>query len=211
MILSGLTSQVKDKNRVNVMVDGVYRFSLDIYQVVDLGIKVGKEYTEAELDALEIESQFGKVYGRALAYCLMRPHSGKEVRDYLRRKTLPVRTSNGEMRPGVLPIVTERVYDRLCIRGYIDDEKFARYWVENRCMKKGISARMIQSELMTKGVDGQVIQAVLAASMRNDQSELKKVIAKKRARYSNDKKLIAYLSRKGFGYDDIQACLHVEL
>jgi regulatory protein len=193
------------------MVDGVYRFSLDIYQVVDLGIKVGKEYTEAELEALELESQFGKVYARALAYCLMRPHSGKEVRDYLRRKTLPVRTSTGDMRMGVRPEVVERVYDRLCTKGYIDDEKFARYWVENRCVKKGISSRMIQSELRAKGVDSQVVQAILAMSARSDLDELKKVIAKKRVRYSDDKKLIAYLSRKGFGYDDIKACLHVEL
>lgn len=49
-------------------------FSLDVFQVADLGIRVGKEYTDSELTALETESQFGKLYARALEYCLMRPH-----------------------------------------------------------------------------------------------------------------------------------------
>lgn len=62
------------------MVDGVFRFSLDIFQVSDIGIKVGKEYTDDELAKLESESQFGKLYARTLEYCLMRPHSAREVR-----------------------------------------------------------------------------------------------------------------------------------
>ena len=56
MIITAITAQQKDQNRVNVMVDGVYRFSLDILQVGDLGIKVGKDYTEQELQELEVES-----------------------------------------------------------------------------------------------------------------------------------------------------------
>jgi hypothetical protein len=43
MIITGITAQQKDKNRLNVMVDGKYRFSLDIFQYADLGIKVGKD------------------------------------------------------------------------------------------------------------------------------------------------------------------------
>ena len=80
MKITGITSQTKNDNRVNVMVDGAYRFSLDIFQLSDLGIRVGKEYTEEELLELESESQFGKLYARTLEYCLMRPHSAKEVR-----------------------------------------------------------------------------------------------------------------------------------
>ena len=101
MKITAITSQQKDKNRVNVMVDGVYRFSLDIFQYADLGIRVGKEYTDEELNDLETESQFGKLYARALEYCLMRPHSSKEVRDYLYRKTRTTKVRNrktGEIR-----------------------------------------------------------------------------------------------------------------
>lgn len=198
---------MKDKNRVNVMVDGKYRFSLDIFQYADLGIKIGREYTEEELVTLEQESQFGKLYARTLEYCLMRPHSAKEVRDYLYRKTRDTRTKTGEIRKGVSKELTERVLDRLTEKGYIDDEKFTRYWVENRSLGKGASRRKLIAELRVKGVDQSLIEQVLASSERSDETELQKVIAKKQRRYPDERKFIAYLAGQGFAYDDIKRAL----
>lgn len=211
MKITAITAQVKDKNRVNVSVDGVYRFSLDVFQYADLGIKVGKEYTEEELNELEQESQFGKLYGRTLEYCLMRPHSAKEVRDYLWRKTrtTKIKTRQGELkeRPGVSSALTERVFERLVEKGYVDDEKFTRYWVENRSLTKGASRRKLTAELRAKGVEQTVIDNALEVTVRSDEDELKKVIVKKRARYPDEQKLIAYLAGQGFRYDDIKTAL----
>jgi regulatory protein len=211
MIITAITAQQKDKNRVNVMVDGVYRFSLDIFQVADLGIRVGKDYSEEELVELETESQFGKTYARALEHSLMRPHSAKEMRDYLYRKThaTKYKSKTGELkeRPGVSQAITTRVYDRLIERGYIDDEKFARYWVENRSLTKGASARKLTAELRAKGVEQMIIERLLAESGRSDESELEKVIAKKQRRYPDQQKFIQYLARQGFSYDDITQAL----
>jgi len=207
MKVTSISIQARDKNRVNVSVDGKYRFSLDVFQLSDLGIRVGNEYTDEELVALEQESQFGKVYGRALEYCLMRPHSAKEVRDYLYRKTRPTRTKTGEMRDGVSPEVTKRVFDRLVEKNYINDENFARYWVENRSLLKGASKRKLTAELRTKGVEQSIIEQLLNESERTDEDELQKVIAKKRSKYPDDQKLMAYLARQGFSYDDIKSAL----
>lgn len=207
MKITAVTPQQKDKNRVNVMVDGKFRFSLDIFQYADLGIKIGREYTEEELTALETESSFGKVYARALEYCLMRPHSAKEIRDYLYRKTRDSRTKTGEIKKGISPEITGRVFERLVEKGYIDDEKFARYWVENRNLTKGASARKLTAELQAKGVDRSIVEHALQATARNETSELQKVIAKKRARYSDDQKFMQYLARQGFSYDDIKKAL----
>ena len=207
MKITAVTAQQKDKNRLNVMVDGKYRFSLDIFQYADLGIKIGKDYSEEELRALETESQFGKVYARALEYCLMRPHSSREVRDYLYRKTRDTRTKTGDVKKGVAPEITARVFDRLVEKGYIDDEKFARYWVENRNMTKGASRRKLQAELQSKGVDSAIIERQLAGSSRSEDDELAKVITKKRNRYADDQKFMQYLARQGFGYDDIKRAL----
>lgn len=207
MKITNLTSQQKNKNRINVLVDGKYRFSLDIFQVGELGIKVGKEYSEEELVALETESQFGKVYTRTLEYSLSRPHAAKEIRDYLYKKTRDTRTKTGGVKKGVSPIVTARVFDRLVERGYINDEKFARFWVENRNVKKGASKRKIMAELQQKGVESAIIQTVLAESERTDGDELLKIIAKKRNRYPDEQKFMAYLARQGFSYDDIRTAL----
>jgi regulatory protein len=210
MKITSISIQKKDKNRINVMVDGKYRFSLDVFQLVDLGIKVGADYTDEQLTNLEQESQFGKVYSRALEYSLMRPHSAREVRDYLYRKTRPTRTKTGEVRPGVATEVTTRVFERLVEKGYVDDEKFARYWVDNRSLRKGASKRKLSSELSAKGIERSIIDRLLSESERTDESELQKIIEKKRSKYPDDQKFMLYLARQGFSYDDIKSALAVE-
>ncbi|MEP6710288.1 MAG: RecX family transcriptional regulator [Candidatus Saccharibacteria bacterium] len=212
MKITSISSQQKNNNRMNVMVDGKYRFSLDVFQVADLGIRVNKDYTDEELTELETESQFGKLYARALEYCLMRPHSAKEVRDYLYRKTRTVKLRSkktGELydKPGVSTFITTRVFDRLLEKGYIDDEKFARYWIENRNLTKGASSRKLTSELRSKGVEQMIISKFLSESDRSDDDEIMKIINKKRSRYPDEQKLIQYLARQGFGYDDIKTAL----
>lgn len=212
MKITDITLQARNPDRVNVSVDGKYRFSLDIAQVTELGLKIGNEYSEGQLAELEDESQFGKLYARALEYALMRPHSAKEVRDYLWKKTrlsrVKVRGSaEVRERPGVSPAIADRVYDRLVERGHIDDESFARYWVENRQLRKGISHRKLVAELRAKGVDTSVIDSVMHNSPREEKDEIKKVIEKKRARYDEEQKLVSYLLRQGFGYDAIRSAL----
>lgn len=207
MKITALKIQVRDKDRVNVFVDGKYRFSLDITQVAELGIKNGAEYSEDELAELENESQFGKLYTRSLEYALIRPRSQREMRDYLYRKTRDTRTKTGSIKKGVSVELTERVFDRLAGKGYIDDEKFARFWVENRNLRKGSSKRKLQAELIAKGVDRQIIEQTLGESERSDAEEIQKIIAKKASKYGDPQKLIAYLARQGFRYDDIQDAL----
>ena len=211
MKITDISVQLKNADRVNVSVDGKYKFSLDIYQLGDLGIKVGKEYSEGELAEIENESQFGKLYMRALEYCLMRPHSAREVKDYLWRKTRSskYKTRDGQIkdREGATQANADRTFNRLVERGYINDEKFAKFWVENRNQTKGTSRRKLTAELRSKGVDASVIDEVLTGSDRSDDDELRKMLAKKRSKYADDQKLIAYLARQGFSYEDIKIAL----
>ena len=210
--ITALSVQTRNPDRVNVSVDGKYRFSLDISQVADLGVKVGRCVTAAELAELEAESQFGKLYARTLEYCLARPHSVHEVRDYLQRKTVTRRyksrlTGQIKERLGVDQSVADRILVRLREKGYVNDEAFARWWVENRNIIKGASKRKLSSELAAKGIDRALIYRVLAESDRSDLQELTKIIAKKRRRYPDEQKLAAYLARQGFDYDDIKQAL----
>lgn len=206
--VTAISAQAKNADRVNVSIDGAYRFSLDIFQVSELGIKIGKEYSEEELLEIENESQFGKLYARALEYCLMRPHSAREVRDYLWRKTrvAKYKSRDGTLkeRAGVSQELTERVFERLQEKGYIDDQRFATFWVEYRNQTKGSSLRKLTNELRAKGVPSLIIDDVVQSSERNDHDELSKVIAKKAARYPDRQKLTQYLVRQGFRYDDVK-------
>lgn len=214
MKITSISAQVKNPDRVSISVDGAYRFSLDVFQVSELGIKVGKEYTEEELIELETESQFGKLYTRALEYTMLRPHSAREVKDYLWRKTRATkyksRTGDIKEREGISQDVADRVFARLIEKGYVNDESFARYWVENRNQTKGVSKRKLQAELRSKGIEDSIIEHFLEETDRNDATELMKIIAKKRRRYDDEKKLIAYLARQGFSYSDIRTALDAD-
>lgn len=211
MKITGISVQARNPDRVNISVDGKYRFSLDILQVTELGVKLGREYDEDELAELENESQFGKLYARALEYTMMRLHSSREVRDYLWRKTRDtrVKTRSGELRdkPGVSKAIADRVFERLVEKGYVDDARFARYWIENRNLRKGSSVRKLIAELRAKGVEQSIIDENMQNSPRDEKRELQMIIDKKRGRYDDDKKLIAYLMRQGFPYDMIREAM----
>ncbi|MGB4762414.1 MAG: regulatory protein RecX [Candidatus Saccharimonas sp.] len=211
MKVTSITAQARNPDRVNVSVDGKYRFSLDIFQLTELGVQIGKAYDESALAELENESVYGKLYTKSLEYCMLRPHSSREMRDYLWRKTRPqkYKSRTGELkdRAGVPVSITDRVFDRLVEKGYIDDERFARWWVESRNQRKGTSLRKLRAELQAKGVVSTIIDSIFQESTRNDGEELAKIIAKKRLKYVDDQKLIAYLARQGFNYDDIKSAL----
>lgn len=202
MQVTKLSAQVKNPDRINVFVDGKFRFGLDITQVVDLGIKVGLELDEVQLAELEVEGQFGKLYTQALNYCLICPRSIREVRDYLWRKSQPKLLKSGQKTAGLPAELSNRVVERLISKQYLDDTKFTAWWIENRFLKKGVSLRRLRQDLSQKGIAKNIIDEALANSTRQDNDELQKVLSKKAKRYSDPQKLIAYLVRQGFDYDD---------
>lgn len=212
MKITDISLQAKNPNRVNISVDGKYLFSLDVFQVGELGVKRGGDYTEQQIAAFQTEGEFGKLYARTLEYCMLRPRSVKEVRDYLWKKTLSQKYKSrktGEIkdRPGASKEITERVLERVADKGYVNDESFARWWIENRNQTKGSSLRKLRSELQAKGIASTVIETALGGSERSDAEEIKKIIAKKTKRYDDEQKLMQHLARQGFSYDDIKSAL----
>lgn len=211
MKITNLTAQINHPERLNLFIDGKFKLSLDITQVVDLGLRVGMEVSAERLAELEQESAFGKLYAQALKYCVIRPRSVRELRDYLWRKTLPTnyKTRHGEVkqRPGLTPELTERVLLKLQQKHYLDDVQFATWWVENRFRTKGVSARRLRQDLVSKGVSNEIIEQALTESRRDDVSELTKIIAKKARRYPDRDKLMRYLVGQGFSYDDVKQVL----
>lgn len=225
--ITEIRQAVKNENRVNIYVNGKYKFSLDVAQVVELGIKIGRVITAEELAEYKKASEYGKAYQRALEWVLVRPRSVRELREYLRRrrklseakerkdgwqkeKEIADMIARGEdevaarMKKKMARSGKREKYDfdelivqRLCEKGYVNDERFAEYYVENRFVKKGISKKRLRMELAKKGIKQNIIDVVLDG--RDDTEEILKMIAKKRAKY-DDEKLTQYLCRQGFDY-----------
>lgn len=204
--ITKLTPGVRDQNRVNVFLDGHFAFSLDVTQVIDFDVKVGQKVDAERLKTLQGASEFGKLYQRTLEWVLTRPHSIRETEDYLRRRKLKRSQLNWQReKEGKRPIADLQddtivlVVQRLIEKGYLDDLKFAKFFVENRFIRKGVSQKRLKMELKRKGVKDEYITTALAAVSRPEDDEMRKMIKKKRAKY-NDFQLVGYLVRQGFNF-----------
>lgn len=211
--ITKLTAGVRDPNRVNVFLDSHFAFSLDITQVVDFGLKVGQKVTKEYYEELKNASEFGKLYQRTLEWAMTRPHSVYETKLYLKRRQIKRRILNKqrereEKRP--LPEfpdeMTAAVLERLVEKRYIDDRKFAEYYVENRYVRRGISQKRLRMELCKKGVASDVASAALQKIERPEDEEIMKVITKKRKKY-NDFQLAGYLTRQGFNFQQAKEAI----
>lgn len=193
--ITNLKQGVKNPERVNVFVDGVFAFSLDIAQVVDYKLKVGQEISEEKMVELKKASEFGKLYQRTLEWVLSRPRSKKETFDYLYKKIYEKKLDKNYI---------NNIVEKLEGKKYLDDLKFSKWYVENRFVKKGVSRKRFEMELMKKGISREIIDEVLAESGRDEKAEILKVISKKRSKY-DDEKLIQYLCRQGFSYELVRS------
>lgn len=208
MLVTDIKLQVKNSNRVSIYLDGRYSFSLTVDQLASFNFKKGDDLSLEEVEAYKDESSYGKLKAVALDYLLLRTRSKKEFRDYLFRKTLSTYDKKGKKIIRYTDAQAKRVYEHFLNTKYLDDELFAKTWVENRNLKKGVSKKKLYQELKQKGIEDYVIEQALRVSGRDDLGELKKVLAKKAERYKGDNnKLIRYLASLGFNYEDIKKAL----
>lgn len=189
--ITNITAQKRKKDRVNLFLDGEYAFSLSLFNAAWL--KIGQELTAEKIEALKVEDEYERGKEIAMRLITNRPRSKKEVRDRMREKEIE-------------EAVRERVIDRFEELDLLDDEAFARYWIDQRARFKPRGKPLLRQELRQKGVDQQIVNDLLEDT---DDSAAVRQAAEKKARtltrYSEDqfkKKLIGFLQRRGFSYYD---------
>ena len=117
----------------------------------------------------------GDAYEAAVRYLGGRPHTVAEIHRHLRSKKFDAET-------------IDHAIDRLRAQRYVDDEAFARWWVEQRERFKPRGHRALRTELAQKGVGRDVVDLVLGERAPD---------AEKR------RKIHTYLAARGFDYDTI--------
>jgi regulatory protein len=144
-----------------------------------------------------------KFYNFALHYLSYRTRSEKEVRDKLKAKQ-------------VEPQIIEKIISKLKEKKFINDEEFARMWIENRNRFKPRSLRLIKLELKQKGIDPEIIESRIKNQELGTESDLKqakKLVEKRIERLKNFpkqeiyQKLGRYLASKGFNWDTIKKAI----
>jgi regulatory protein len=202
MKVTAIKQQLKTHNRYSVYVDEQYSFSMSESALIESGLHSGVELTRQDLDGYKKLSLDDKLYSQALRYVAMRQRTAWEIRFFLERK-------------GAAPSLLDQILNKLSIVGLIDDEKYARAYINDRLLLRPTSRRKIIMELKKKRIPDDVIQRVLAEiaeqeGENSDHAALVAVITRKRrqTKYQDDQKLMQYLARQGFGYSDIKAALN---
>jgi regulatory protein len=193
-VITALKQQTKNRNRINVHLDGSYRFALDRALAGDL--EVGKEISNDEVEALKSKDAEERLYRRAQRLIDRRPRAEREIKNRFERDKIS-------------QDVQEAVIRRLKDRGLIDDHTFVEAWIENRQVFRPRSARALRMELRQKGVSSEIIDQHLA-DFDDEQAAYAAAIKGARRYRSSDwetfrKRLSAYLIRRGFGYSVISS------
>ncbi len=193
--ITSIKQQVKNPERASIFLDGKYSFSLTLNELVAEKLKIGQEIDEAEHKRLKKMSDDGKLRARALEWVISRPRSLREFRDYMFRKKAD-------------PDLSGRLQAEFLERGYLDEQKFTDWLIDVR-RRGGKSERAIKAELARKGIPRDIVSDTMDDT-GNELARLKELVVKKQkiARYKADpQKLMAYLARQGFSYDDIKTVL----
>jgi len=128
-----------------------------------------------------------------------RPRSVNEIRNRLKLK-------------GYDDDLVEDIVAALKRSGELDDERFARLWVESRMLMNPAGDVVLKFELKGKGVSDNIIETVLAEKAEKyDEYELALSMAKDRFerlkkldRRKATKRIYDFLLRRGFKYDNIR-------
>jgi len=188
-----LQPQKHDSERVNVYLDGVFAFGASAMVVMAKGLRVGDDLSDEQVDALQHDETVERAHASALNVLSYRPRSGREIALHLQKKAVP-------------PEVIEAVIQRLQRSGLVNDQEFARFWVENRQKFRPRGERVLRMEMNQKGLARDVVDQALESLPDEENTAYTLALTKIRTFQQYDdrnfaNKLIGFLQRRGFRYE----------
>lgn len=187
--ITALKTQKRNHQRVNVYLDGEFAFGLS--RIAAAWLEIDQVLGDEKIREIQAADEIEVAYQKALNFLSYRPRSEREVQDNLRKHNFP-------------DDVIQDVIDRLRRNRLVDDNDFARLWVENRSDFRPRGRRALSAELRRKGIQAKIIDSVLEDL---DEGELAYQAAFKQSRKYQGlaweayrTKMIAFLARRGFSY-----------
>lgn len=189
------------KTRYKVYVDEQFAFVLYKGELSRYHVAVGEEITEEIYNKIENEVVLKRAKLRALH--LLNDMGRTEVQ--LRQK-LKQNDYTDE--------IVEKAVNYVKSFGYINDEEYARSFIVSRKDKK--SRKELYMQLSKKGIATDVLDFVFEESYDSDTAKEAVLSIMRKKKYNPDtatrqetQKILAYLTRKGFNYEDIRQVLQV--
>ena len=196
--VTALVVQKRNKERINVYIDGEFAFGLAMLEALKL--HKGQYLDDGDIKRLKALDEVEVAYERALNFLSYRPRSVEETRRNLQKS-----------KKQFSEVAIEAVIARLVRSGLLSDEAFARYWIDNREQFGPRSARALRYELWQKGIDAAVIDAALESLDEEDAAY--RAARSRLHRYARSgeqlfrKRLGDFLARRGFPYSTVRDVL----
>ena len=196
--ITEISAQKRNRRRVNISLDGSYAFSLD--RMTAAWLQVGKELSDVEIEQLQMRDEVEVGFNQALNLLSHRSRSVAEMTRYLEGK-------------GYAPGTLKAVLARLEEEGLLNDDRFAREWIENRNTFRPRSQSQLKVELRFKGLAESSIDSALEESGVDDATLAMAAARKQVHRYLSSnydiyrKRLGNALLRRGFSYATVNDTL----
>lgn len=194
--ITDMQIQKKNKTRANVYIDGEFAFALEMLTVMKLGLKIGAEVSDDRLNEAVFDSEKSVCFDKALSYLSRGMKTRKQMRDYLLGK-------------GYSDEVVNYVLDKLRDYKYIDDDYYAKTYVEQNLSTKG--ERRLKQELCSRGVPQEVVDRRCAVSADVAAENAERLAAKYMRGKTVDLKTLAklqrYLLSRGDDFDVVNSIL----
>ena len=188
----------KNKKRVNIYLDGKFAFGLDLQTYLKNNLKVEQELSEENIAEIVKKGEFQNTYDKILRFASLRPRSRKEYELWMNKYK-------------VHESIKEELFNRLEHLEFLDDEKFAKWWIEQRNNFKPKAKRILKFELRNKGIGKEIIDKVIDEGEVDERKIAENLVAKKDrlwkglVGYEKRKKIYSYLMQKGFDTEIIRS------
>jgi len=187
--------QKKNKERVNLFLDGEYAFSLSVELVYKEGLKTKDEIDSQKLKVLAERESLIRCKNSALRIIEKSYKTEKEVRDKLILKGYEENSINKSI-------------EFLKEYNFVNDSNYTKAFISDKLKSQG--SQKIKYTLIQKGISKDSIDEELSNLNKENEKNVALNIAKKKLNIIKNKendnykisgKLYRYLISKGYGYD----------
>jgi regulatory protein len=160
-------------------------------------LKVKQELSDEKIEKIVKESEFQTVYDKLLKFASLRPRSKKEYDTWLKKHK-------------VHKSLHKELFNRLKRLDFLDDKKFAVWWVQQRQQFRPKSVRALRLELRNKGINKEIIEEALKEEGVDEYAAAKRILQKKTYMWKKYQgfekrmKMSNFLARKGYSWDTVK-------
>ena len=194
-VILTIEPQPRRKNQYTLTLDDSRSFSVHKEVIAKYGLKSGMDIDEEQLQSRIWEANVKTASDLALNYLGYRTRTKKQLCDYLKRKGFDQ------------PVIEETVR-KMEEYGFLNDEEFARRWVQSKKTGKPTGRRKVAYELKIKGIPQDIVESALdTLTLEEERTQAIKLAEKAALKYKElphrerMAKISQVLMRRGFDWE----------